>query len=120
MEKLKKYIKKYSIIISFILIYALLFTLLNHFYIIKTTTFTKLNFIVIALLSFVFAILNGKSLEKNGYIEGLKLGLITILILFILNIIFIRKFSLIVFIYYLVILISNTIGSVIGINLKRK
>ena len=71
-------------------------------------------------MAFIFGIMNGKTSVKKGYIEGLKLGGLIILILMILNLIFYRKFSLNIFIYYLIIIASSTFGSVIGINLGKK
>jgi putative membrane protein (TIGR04086 family) len=71
------------------------------------------------VLTFILGIINGKKASKKGYLEGLKLGSIIILILLIFNLIFIRKFSLNTFVYYLVIIASTTIGSMIGINLRK-
>lgn len=120
MNKLKKYIKLSSTWSVFLLLYLIVLTLLNYTQILKFNSIIKVNFVVISIVSFIFGILNGRVSTKKGYIEGLKLGSIISFSLFLLNIIFIRKFSLSIFIYYLVIIVSTTFGSMIGINLKKK
>lgn len=61
----------------------------------------------------------GRKSSKKGYLEGLKLGGIIILSLLLINLLFIRTFSLSILMYYLIILASSIIGSMIGINIKR-
>ena len=58
-------------------------------------------------------------LNKKGYLEGIKFGLIMIVIILIFNLlIFKNEFNLISILYYLSLLFVSTIGSMIGI--KRK
>ena len=120
MIKLKKYVKLSITWFGFLLLYLFLLTILNYTQMLKLSSIIKLNFVFISIVTFVFGILNGKNTEKKGYLEGLKLGSIISLSLFLLNLIFIRKFSLSIFIYYIVIIISTTFGSMLGINLKKK
>ena len=118
------YLKKYSKIIFtwsiIIIIYLIILTLLNYFQIMKFNTIIKLNFIIVSIITFILGILTGKKTTKKGYIEGLKIGGIIMGLLFVLNLIFIRRFSLYTFAYYLTLLASATFGSMIGINLKKK
>ncbi len=120
MNKVKKYIKPTITWIIFLLLYLLLLVLLNYFQVLKFTTITKINFIVVAIITLILGVTLGKRADKKGYLEGIKFGLIFIGILFILNLIFVRSFSLHMVVYYLIILASSTIGSMLGINLKRK
>ena len=119
MNKLKKYGKISLIWISFLIIYLLLLTILNYTQVLKFSSIIKVNFVIIAIIVFIFGILNGKATEKKGYLEGLKLGSIISLSFLLLNLLFIRKFSLSIFIYYLVIIVSTTFGSMLGINLRK-
>lgn len=79
----------------------------------------KINFVFVAILMFVGGIIAGKKTSKKGYLEGLKLGGITAAILFLLNIIFTRHIDLYVVLYYIVIVTSSLIGSMVGINLRH-
>ena len=118
------YLKKYGKVILMwsivIIVYLLLLTLLNYFQIIKFNNIIKINFIAIAIITFIFGIMTGKTSTKKGYIEGLKTGALIVILLFLLNLLFLRNFNLHIFIYYITIIISSTFGSMVGINLKRK
>lgn len=120
MNLLKKYGKIMLIWTISLLVYILTLTLLNYFQFIKFENIIKLNFTIVSIITFIFGIIMGKTSTKKGYIEGLKLGGLIIFIFILLNIIFIRNFSLHIFVYYLTIIASATFGSIIGINLKRK
>lgn len=119
MNKLKKYARISLIWLGVLLAYVFILTILNYTQILKFNSIIKLNFFMIAIITFIFGILNGKTSAKKGYIEGIKMGLIIIALLFILNLIFYRTFNLSTFIYYIVILASSMFGSMIGINLKK-
>ena len=120
MNKLKKYIKITLTWIIMLIIYTFILLILNYTQVLKFNSLIKLNIIIMLITIFIIGILNGKTAQKKGYIEGIKLGSIISSILLLLNIIFIRKFSLYTLLYYLSIIISTTIGSMIGINIKRK
>ncbi len=119
MKKIKVYIRNYGIYLGILLLYVVLLSILNYTGALKLTTISKINFVFIALISLILGTINGKKASKKGYLEGLKLGGIIVLILLVMNIIFYRSFSLTTFLYYILIIISSTIGSMIGINLKR-
>lgn len=119
MDKIIKRIKKPIILAMGFLLYLLVLSLLNYLGALSLSFTVKLNFVFMAILMFIFGLTIGKKASKKGYLEGLKLGGIAVLILFVLNIIFYRNFDLQLFLYYLVLLASSTIGSMIGINLHR-
>ena len=60
----------------------------------------------------------GKQSEKKGYLEGIKIGLVFILIIALITIIS-KKFEFSALIYYLLIVISSTLGAMIGIQRKK-
>ena len=120
MNLLKKYGRIILLWSTIIILYLITLTILNYTQIMKLETITKINFISVSIITFILGILTGKTSSKKGYIEGLKAGTLIVLLLFLLNIIFIRKFNLYIFIYYLTLLSSSTFGSMIGINLKKK
>lgn len=119
MDKIIKRIKKPILLAVGLLLYLLTLSLLNYLGAMSLSFAVKLNFVFMAVLMFIFGLSFGKKASKKGYLEGLKLGGIAALVLFILNIIFYRNFDLQLFLYYLVLIASSTIGSMIGINLRR-
>ncbi len=77
-----------------------------------------INYLEIFLSIFVFffgGIYIGRKSDHKGYINGLKLSLIIIIMTMLLNIIF-DNFKLLKIVYYLIITISITFGSMIGIS----
>lgn len=120
MDKIKKYMKPIITWIVLLFIYLFLLVILNYFQILKFNTIIKVNFIIMAVITFLFGLSIGRKTHKKGYLEGLKLGFIITLILLILNILFIRGFNLNILVYYLIIIVSSTFGSMIGINLKKR
>lgn len=119
MTKVKKYLKPTLFVLGGILIYLFALSLLHYAGTLTLKTIGSINFAVAALVSLLAGLRRGKKTSKKGYLEGLKLGGIIVLILFIMNLILYRSFSLYAFLYYFLILVSTTIGSMIGINLKR-
>jgi len=119
MNKIKKYVKWIVAHIISIVIYIILLTIFAFTDIFSLKTIVIINYIALSIISLIHGILKGKKASKKGFIEGLKYGFILILILFILNLIFYRQFNLYIFLYYIILIASSTIGSMIGINLKH-
>lgn len=70
---------------------------------------------------FVGAYLLGKEANKKGYLEGIKYGLIITILFWILSFLaFDESFKISNLLYYLVILITSSIGSMFGINRKKE
>ena len=81
------------------------------------TTYIKF---IIGIISFIIGgYFIGNKSTKKGYIKGIKFSLILIIFMIIISIIF-NTFKYKSIIYYLVLIISSTIGSMIGINKKNK
>jgi len=114
------YLKNVGYIIAGILITTIMITLLNYFGILSgiTLKITLITTIILAL--FIGGYLTGKKANKKGYLEGIKFGLIMIVLILLLNILlFKNEFTLLNILYYLSLLISSTIGSIIGIQRKN-
>ena len=60
----------------------------------------------------------GKNLHKNGYLKGIIFGLITILLFFIISLIFKNEYKISTIIYYTILVVSSTVGSMFGIQNK--
>lgn len=119
MDKVKKYLKRIGVLVGFALIYFVIMSLLAYTGILKLSTVNILNLIVFSVVTLMIGIGIGKKTSKKGYLEGLKYGGIFVLIMLLLNLIFYREFSLYTFLYYVILLASPTIGSMIGINMKH-
>ncbi len=118
MNILKKYNFIYKFII-YIIILTFIETLLNLFIPINTTTNQIITLISLSIYVFICNIKKGKTVEKKAYLEGLKTGLIYILLLYILGIPFgLFKISIKRLIFYIIIIIISITSTIIGINKK--
>ena len=120
MKKIKLIGYSLLINISILLILLLITTLLSYINIINNKTLSIILLIIPILSTFISNLYIGKNSIKKGYIEGIKNGVIFIFILLLLNISLYRVFTLKLIIYYLIFIISAILGSMIGINIKRK
>ncbi len=119
MEKFKKYGVSTLKILLLSIIYLIILCILHYTGLLKLSTISKINFVLVAVSFLIAGIKLGKKASKKGFLEGMKLGFIALLILNILNLIFFRNFNLYTLMYYLLILSSSIIGSMIGINLHH-
>lgn len=120
MKYLKKLLKAFLFTIGSMLILTFIFTALNYFGIINNKIMMIFKIIIpifsLALGGFIL----GKGATKNGYLEGLKLGLIITILILIINLIFNEHLVLKDFILYLSLIISSMFGSMFGINTKKE
>ena len=115
---MKKYLIHLGTTIISILILLLLLTTLYYFNIINETTYNILKIIILLISIFFNCLFLGKKAKNKGYLEGIKLSLILIVISLIPTII-LSKFTLPILIYYVIILITGALGSMIGINMNK-
>ena len=118
MNKLFFYFKS----IFFLLLYLLLGSILSSIFYLYTNMSYNVNCLILFIWSaiglFVINFLNGKRINQKGYLEGLKLGGLVILLFFIISL-FTKDFiSLSKIIYYGVLILISIIASSIGINFK--
>ena len=115
-------IKKYFIsflyfFIPFIIL-LLIFTLLYYFDIISNNLMKYLKFIIMIITILIGSYKIGKYSNKLGYQKGLLFGGIIILLFAIISLIT-KSFKINNIIYYLLILITSTIGSMLGVLKKN-
>ena len=117
MKYLKTIIFEMIILISL----TLITTILYYFNILSNginNTFKIIIFITTFLLSGIYI---SKHSNKKFYLEGIKIAFINIGLFVILNFIFKNGFNLKQIIYYLILIIITTLGSIIGgANKKNK
>lgn len=107
--------------IIFILSLTTIETIINLIVPLSTKTNQIISLICILVYSFITGYKKGQTSDKKAYKEGFKLGLTNIIILYILGIFTLSfKINLKRIIYYIIIITITILGSIIGINKKRK
>ena len=118
------YLKRLGKVILFtllsIIILGLLLNTLYYFDIISNNIYNIMKMIIVLATLFINALILGKNIDKYGILEGLKLGAIFILIMIIIKIITNSTFDIRTFIYSIIIILTTSIGSIIGINKLQK
>ena len=115
-------LKKISIctLVSFIVFFTSSFivTLLQYFGRFSPTILNILLAIITVASFMTGGFIFGKKSIKKGWLEGIKLSTINILLFLVLNLI-LSNFQIKNMIFYLFILLSTTIGSIVGVNQKK-
>lgn len=120
-DELKKIGIALGISLATLLLTTLFISTLYYFNILGNKVFTVIELIVPLLSFLIGGIIIGRNSKSKGWLEGLKLGLIlSILFLLISFLGFEIKFEIGNIIYYLIIVIITTFGSMIGINYQKK
>lgn len=114
-----KYLKSTLFIFTTIIIFTIFIGTLSYFNILSNMSIKIFELIAIIISMFIGGIYLGKNSPQRGYLEGIKIGVFMILLLFCLSYFgFSKSFSISSLIFYIIILISSILGSVIGINKK--
>lgn len=119
------YLKNIGIAFGFILgsllSLTLLVTFLNYINIIGSKTLSIVQIIIPLFSLFLGGFVIGKRSLKKGWLEGLKLGGIFLLILILFQYLGLQiHFSIKIIIFYLLLLVSSIFGSMLGINKKTQ
>ena len=116
LKYLLKYLGYYSV---FIILLTFICSLLNLIGVNSTIT-NLMIFIFNILTFFIFGFKSGKKASSKGYIAGLKIGGLFLLILIIINLFTARNFfNITTIIYYIVLLLASILGGMLGINKKE-
>ena len=120
-----KYLKVLGISIGYILgisfVLTFLITLFSYFNILGEKATNTLLLLSTIISMIIGGIIIGKNSNKKGFIEGLKLGLIITILFLLFGYLGIKyNYKLNDIIYYLILITSSTLGSMIGINKKKK
>ena len=117
LNKLKSYFKVILIGLLFMIMFAFLLSILEYINLFYGKVSEVSMFIYMAILFFIIGFLVGKKATHKGYLEGIKISLSLIFILIVINVLFYQTgFSLERTIYYFILILSSTLGSMIGIN----
>lgn len=102
-----------------IIILGFILTTLYYFDVISNNIYNIMKMVIVLLSLFINAFFLGKNSSKYGLVEGLKLGAIVLIIMFIMKIFTSSSFDIRTVIYSIIILLTTSIASVIGINRKE-
>lgn len=118
---MKSFIKKNNILLKYlvsIIGLSLIFTCLEYIgisYNILTIILLIINF----ALAFIYSYKNALKSDLNGYKSGFRSGVKIWLILLILNLITLNKFSFKTLLYYFIIMLICIISGIIGKNKQK-
>ncbi len=111
--------KKYLTFVIFpttaILILPIIFSIINLFGIEINKFFYTIFIIIIMMIS---GIILGLNIKDKGYIKGLLYGISISLVMFTLSFVFMSNHSIYNILYYIIIVATTTLGTMIGINKK--
>lgn len=119
MKNTLKYLKTFGIFMSYLLISNFFISLLYLYTNLSKNTCNIITFIFVLLIFIIIGFKYGHQSNNKGYKNGLKIGSILVLTLFIISLFFKDFFSLSKVIYYLVLILGSTLASVLGINTKK-
>lgn len=115
-----KYLKTLIYILVPILLLNTFLSLLYYFNLVGNGTINYLKLFIVAISMLIGGIYIGSKASKKGWLEGLKIGLEVIIILFVISYLaFDQGVNIKTVIYYFILLASSMLGSMVGIN-KRK
>ena len=113
------YLKSLLWCFGILIISSIIITIFNYFNVINWIV-VKIIFLFIPIISiFIGSYRLGKLSNEKGYIEGIKYGLIWV-ILFVIICLICKVFDWTSIIYYFILLFISILGSILGINKKKK
>lgn len=118
--KYKKYGEAFLLVFIFLGFFSMMSTLLGYFNI-TSSKITEYLILFLTMISlFIGGFFLGKKCEQKGWLEGIKIGSMVIFLFFLISYLgFDQGLNVKVCIYYLILLVSSILGSMIGINKKE-
>lgn len=119
-----KYLKNIGISLAYILgilaTATLILSTLSYFNWLNGSVLSIFKLLIAVSSLLVGGIMIGKVSKQKGWLEGLKLSLIFLVILTLFNYLGLKhSFQLKDLLYYLILTVSGMVGSMIGINHKK-
>lgn len=117
MKYLFKTLGYYAIFLILIIFICSLLNLIG-----VNSTITNLVLFIFNLMAFfIFGFKNGKKAASKGYIAGLKMSGLFILVLIVINLFTAKNFfNVTTIIYYILLILAGTFGGMMGINKKEE
>ena len=119
MNNVKNYLIAIGYFLLVVAVFAIILTIFNYYDIVTNKLFKVIKVLIPSLALFIGGYKVGNNANKKGYIEGIKLSLIVIVLLFMFAYLgFNASFSISLILYYIILIISSMLGAMIGINKK--
>lgn len=119
MDNVKNYLIAIGYFLLVVAVFAIILTIFNYYDIVTNKLFKVIKVLIPSLALFIGGYKVGNNANKKGYIEGIKLSLIVIILLFMFSYLgFNASFSISLILYYIILIISSMLGAMIGINKK--
>lgn len=119
MNNIKNYLVAIGYFLLVVAVFAIILTIFNYYDIVTSKLFKIIKVLIPSLALFIGGYKVGNSANKKGYIEGIKLSLIIIVILFMFSYLgFNVTFNVSLILYYIILIISSMLGAMVGINKK--
>ncbi len=115
-----KYLKTIGYEITLIILFTLIYSILYYFNITSSSVNNVIKIISFIFIFILTGINIGKLSSKKGWLEGLKISLITIILFIFVSLLFKYNFNIKQVIYYLITSITIVLGSMMGINFRKK
>lgn len=113
-------LKNIGILFLVLLIYLLVVTIFNYFEIISPKVINIMSFIFIILLFFCSGFYLAYKSESKGYLSGLVMGGINIVLFFVIALLLGCNIKLNILLYFLILLLASCMGGMFGINFNNK
>lgn len=119
MDNVKNYLIAIGYFLLVVAVFAIILTIFNYYDIVTNKLFKVIKVLIPSLALFIGGYKVGNNANKKGYVEGIKLSLIVIVLLFMFSYLgFNASFSISLILYYIILIISSMLGAMIGINKK--
>jgi len=119
MNFLKNFGKSFSYSIGILLILTIILTILSYFNVLGVNLVNIFKIINLCLATMIGGFVTGKNSSNKGWLEGLKFGILFVIIVLLFNLLGIGSaFGLLNIVSYVIIITTSIIGSMIGISLK--
>lgn len=114
---MKKYLKIVLIPLIYFIVFPLILSIINLFDVEIPKIIYLISVMIVTLITGIFL---GLITSKKAYLKGIAFGSSMSLLMFFLSLILRAQFSIYSLIYYLIIIVVATLGSIIGITKKDK
>lgn len=120
MSKKRVILRNIAIFFLSLLIYLVIATTFSYFEIVSYKVINVISFIFLLMLFMYSGFYLAKRSDSKGYINGLLIGGINICLLFLISLILKCNIELNIILYFLILLLSSTMGGMFGINFNNK
>lgn len=104
-----------------LLLLTLLLTIFSYFNLFGIKVISTMKMMIPIISLFIGGFIMGKQSKEKGWLEGLKMGFVFVIVLFLFNILGVHmSWEWKHLIYDGILIICSIFGSIIGINFKRK